>query len=176
MRAALLSLGMLVTLPGCSLLFPEDPRVGDEPLAMCQERLQRELPTNVKFELGQLEGEWVPTYTFDISKLSLDEIQALSVAENDETLGTRMTLNTNENSTAREQFMQMSVTEDGALFLTGNPALYRVRGEPVEADQLIASGCESQQTNMRFISLSWEQPRAVEPEEQPAENENENNS
>ncbi len=176
MRAAMLSVGMLAALSGCSLLFPEDPRVGDEALAMCQERLQRDLPTNVKFELGQLEGEWVPTYTFDISKLSLDEIQALSVAENDETLGTRMTLNTNENSTARDQFMSLPVTEEGALFLTGNPALYRVRGEPVAADQLIASGCERQQANMRFISLSWEQPRAVESEEQSAENENENNS
>ena len=163
------------TVSGCSILDPEDPRIGEETLNRCEERVASILPTQVKFELGQLDGELVPTFTFDVTKLSLDDIKSLSVMTENETLGTRMDLTTNENATARDRFMQTEVTEAGAFFLTGNPALYRVRGEPVFHDKMIAAGCARQQANMRLIALSWDIPEA-DPSETDAEPENENNS
>ena len=174
-RNSLVLVPLAAALSGCSLFSSEDPRVGEESIEQCEKRMANILPTQVKFELGQLDGEFVPTFTFDVTKLSLDEIKALSVMTEDETLGTRMDLTTNENSTARDRFMETKVSEAGAFFLTGNPALYRVRGELAPSDQLIAAGCARQQPNMRLISLSWDLPEA-DPPEPDAETENENNS
>ncbi|MEM6907471.1 MAG: hypothetical protein AAF494_02230 [Pseudomonadota bacterium] len=152
-RAGLLGLVCLAALSGCSLLFPEDPREGEEPAAECVSRITAETARQMR-ELADHKGLLTPTYTYDVTKMDLEAMQALIVSGSDETAGVRTRKRTNEVSTAVDQFMNQSVDEKGAFYLGRDPALYRVRGEPVAVDEVITKGCERQQAGMRLISLT----------------------
>ena len=111
-------------------------------------------------ELRTVTGLWIPTYTYDVTKLDFAAIQALSVPGTDETAGTRLMQETNRTQAAVERFMNMDVSEKGAFFLGREPALYRVQGKAQPASQILASGCARQQPDMRLFAVSWKQARS----------------
>ena len=168
----------LLLASACSVLFPEDPREGAETLEVCVSRVaakQRDLLAETAAE-----DVLVPTYTYDITKLSLEDLQALTVAGADETAGTRERRQTNQASTAVENFMATPVDENGAFYLGRDPALYRVRGEAIAAGEIATAGCERQKTGMRLIDFTAS-PVPTEPEpdasgdtDNSGENENQN--
>ncbi|MEL7189569.1 MAG: hypothetical protein AAGK17_08470 [Pseudomonadota bacterium] len=141
-------------LPGCSLLFDEDWREVAEDTDGCIARMASTTSARDFRNAGIDSGTWVPTYTYDVTKLDLDAIKALSVLGSEETSGSRLMLSTNETSTASDQFMAQSVDEKGAFFLAKDPALYRVRGVPQPHDEIVRAGCEKQQDGMRLIAFS----------------------
>lgn len=154
-RAALATaaLATLGTLGGCDVLFPEDPRIGLEPVDACVARIESDLRIKLA-EMGLKEFPvWLPIYTYDITKLSLEDIQELSAKSNAETQGTRLEQSTNETSTAVDAFMDQDVDEGGAFFMGRAPALYRVRGQAIASGAVIAAGCERQRANMRLIDV-----------------------
>ncbi|MEP0392504.1 MAG: hypothetical protein ABJ205_07365 [Erythrobacter sp.] len=139
-------------LSGCSILFPEDPREGQE--------LNEECPTRVAGLLGPTTGfvqyteeMGVATFTFDITKMAFEDMQRLMVDGSDDTAGSRAMAATNEASTAVDVFMQTPVDEKGAFFMGRDPALYRVRGGLQPKSTMIASGCARQQAGMRLIMI-----------------------
>ncbi|MEO0461738.1 MAG: hypothetical protein AAF127_01305 [Pseudomonadota bacterium] len=158
-RSAFMALASL-TLGGCSLIFPEDWRVGEEPVEECIARLNadidmfdfRDLNDGDGDELGAL----VPTYTFDITKLPFSRVQELVKPGSDETLGARLMKQFNDNGAAMERFMQWPVDENGAFFFGVKPALFRVRGEPRMHSDILALGCERQGADMRLLRVSVE--------------------
>ena len=143
----------LVTLAGCDILFPEDTRLGVETVDACVARVEADLRIKFAQEGFGVMPAWLPTYTYDITKLSLEDIQELSVSASDEVKGTRLDQSTNQTSTAVDAFMQQDVDEAGAFFLGRDPALYRVRGKAIASDAVISAGCERQRGNMRLIDV-----------------------
>ena len=147
--AAALSLG------ACSLLFPEDKREGDEQVEICVGRVRAQLTYEDYQQLENAPGQWVPSYTYDITLLDLEAIQALVDKGVDETAGTRLIQQTANTSAAVEEFKTMPVDSKGALFVGRSPALYRFRGEPQPASTILESGCKAQMTDTRLIEVSW---------------------
>lgn len=153
MRTALTLLAASLALGGCSLIWPEDERVGGEDADDCAARVAKLLGPGSNFRLYQGEAG-VPTFTYDITKLGLEEVQALLRKGGDETAGTRTMNQTNMTSTAVEEFMNREVDEKGAFFLGRDPALYRVRGQRQPVEGMIANGCERQEADMRLIDIA----------------------
>ncbi len=140
-------------LTGCHLLFPEDPREGTELSAECPTRVAGLLgPTTQFANYAQEMG--VPTFTFDITKMALEDMQRLMVEGSDDTAGARAMAATNVASTAVDMFMDTPVDEKGAFFTGRDPALYRVRGGLQPKSTMIASGCARQQNGMRLIMIN----------------------
>lgn len=152
-------------LPACSLFDDSDWREGDEAAEECAKRMSGKL--EFKQALMQSEGRFIPTYTFDITKMELEAMQELIVPGSDETAGSRGMAATNENSTAIDAFMERPVDEKGAFFLGHNPALYRVRGQPKPLEDVIASGCARQMAGMRLTNITLQRagPGAAETQE-----------
>lgn len=146
---------MALSLSGCSLLFPEDKRLGDEPEGECIGRVRTSLTYEQSEELRTASGQWVPSFTYDVTKLDFEAIKELMVPGSDQTAGTRLMQQTNRTNAAVERFMAMEVSEKGAFFMGRDPALYRVRGKPEAASDILASGCKRQQKDMRLIDVSW---------------------
>ncbi|MDY7097390.1 MAG: hypothetical protein SXU28_04565 [Pseudomonadota bacterium] len=165
---ALLAIGALGTLSGCDLLFPEDWRLGEEPLQQCLNRLNSDIDMLDFREAADTSEPLVPTFTYDITLLSFEDKQALILPGADETLGARLMKSTNEISTAKAQFMQWPVDEKGAFFFGVKPALFRVRGEPQNHSEILTTGCERLGANARLISVSLAAVPA-EPEPEPDE-------
>lgn len=149
-RYCLLPITALTLLPACSLFEDKDPREGAEALDACVQRVSKDA-LDITAQDGAM---FVPTFTYDITKVSLEDLQELTVAGSDETAGSRNMAATNETSTAVAQFMEEPVDEKGAFFMGRDPALYRVRGGPVVFEQIIPSGCERQKSGMRLTSYS----------------------
>lgn len=178
MIRAAFAITALAALSGCELLFPEDKREGAETLEACLARVaatQRDLLAE-----AAAEDVLVPTYTYDITKVSLEDLQALTVAGADETAGSRERRQTNEASTAVDNFMATPVDEKGAFYMGRDPALYRVRGEAIAAGEIAEAGCERQKSGMRLINFTAS-PVPTEPEpdasgdtDNSGENENQN--
>ncbi|GMN01557.1 hypothetical protein [Erythrobacter sp. MTPC3] len=175
--------GLLITclaaLPACSLFDDSDPREGAENVNACVARFTGAMSAQFRTNFDRLDtGVWSPTYTYDVTKMDLENLQALMVEGSDESAGRRLTASTNEVSTAVAQFNAMPVDEKGAFFMGRDPALYRVRGEPAPKDKLIAAGCERQQSNMRLVRLDWAPappaPEANDEADAATENENTN--
>ena len=142
----------LLSLTGCHILFPEDPREGTELSAECPARVASLLgPTTLFASYAQEMG--VPTFTFDITKMALEDMQRLMVEGSDDTAGARAMAATNVASTAVDMFMDTPVDEKGAFFTGRDPALYRVRGGLQPKSTMIASGCARQQNGMRLIMI-----------------------
>ena len=152
MMRALLAVSAMMSLGGCSILFPEDPRLGTESSEECAARVPSLLGPGTSYD-DYTESEGVPTFTYDITKVGLEDIQALMVEGSDDTAGRRLMEATNETSTAVAQFMAMSVDEKGAFFMAVDPALYRVRGNLQAKDAMIESGCAMQKEGMRLIMI-----------------------
>ncbi len=140
----------VLLLPACSLFDDTDPREGPETLEACAARVSKDAP-DITAEDGAM---FTPTYTYDITKVGLEDLQELTVPGSDETAGSRGMAATNEVSTAVARFMAQSVDEKGAFFMGRDPALYRVRGAPVAFDQIVTAGCERQKVGMRLLSYS----------------------
>ena len=157
----------IALLPSCALFDNSDPREGVESAEACLQRLGGERKAE-DFELADLDGQLVvPTYTYDITKVSLDDIQSLIVAGSDETAGSRGMTSTNETSTAVDQFMAQRVDEKGSFFFARDPALYRVRGETVAVGEVVSTGCARQLEGMRLTSVTAELEAAEPPAEEP---------
>lgn len=183
MRFAII-FGSGLALSGCSILFPEDPRLGVEPEEECVSRIGQVFKNSFGNEGGDpqsdeiagIEPPFFPIFTYDVTKLGLEAIQELSAEGTNETSGTSLRMSTNETSTAVARFMAEPVDENGAFFLARDPALYRVRGEPVFFGGGIAAGCERQQENMRLISIEYTRVPEPEPEPETSETPSENES
>lgn len=168
----------LLALSGCELLFPEDPREGSESAEACVTRLAaKERDLLAEADAGDT---LVPTYTYDITKVSLEDLQVLTAAGADETAGSRERRQTNQAATAVDNFMAAPVDEKGAFYMGRDPALYRVRGDAMAAGEIAKAGCEQQKTGMRLIDFTASAARA-EPEpdasgetDNSGENENQN--
>ncbi|MEO0690379.1 MAG: hypothetical protein AAFY51_08790 [Pseudomonadota bacterium] len=174
-RAAFVLPFTTLALAGCSLFSSEDPRVGVEDAEDCANRVRPSLTYQEYQDLKTAPGRWVPTFTYDVTKMEFSAIQKLVANGADETVGTRLIQQTNRTATAVERFMDMDVSEKGAFFLGRKPALFRVRGRPQAASQILASGCERQLPDMRLINVSWQpwQP-PTETDEEEASSSNEN--
>lgn len=149
---------VLLFLGGCSLLFPEDWRDVAEDTDACVSRMASTTSVRDFSNAGINSGMWVPTYTSDITKLELDALQRLTVAGSDANAGRRNMANTNETTTAVDQFMTQTVDEKGAFFLGQDPALFRVRSDIQPHDNIVRAGCEKQQDGMRLIAFSLAKP------------------
>jgi len=154
-------------LSGCHILFPEDPRLGQEQSDECLKRVAGLLGPGTGFEDYTAEMG-VPTFTFDITKMAFEDMQRLMVEGSDDTAGARAMAATNEASTAVDVFMATKVDEKGAFFTGRDPALYRVRGGLQPVSTMIASGCARQQEGMRLIMIDVA-PVPAEPEPDPEE-------
>ena len=132
-RATLFIPFLAFTVAGCDLLFPEAPRLGDESQDICIGRVRAGMTYERYNELETATGDWIPSYTYDVTKLDFEAIKALSVEGSDETAGTRLMQETNSTRTAVERCKAMEVSEKGAFFLGREPALYRVRGKRQKA-------------------------------------------
>ncbi len=147
------AIASLVALSGCDMLFPEDPRLGIETQEACIARVDALVEQEFGSEPADSNAVWVPTFTYDVTKLGLEAIQELSVEGSAETAGRELSTSTNEASTALDAFMSQPVDEKGAFFLANDPALYRVRGEPVAIGDAVAAGCARQRPNMRLTGV-----------------------
>ena len=159
---------LAMSLSGCSLLFPEDKRLGVEPEGECIGRVRTSLTYQQSEALRAASGQWVPSFTYDVTKLDFEAIKQLMVPGSDQTAGTRLMQQTNRTNAAVERFMAMEVSEKGAFFMGRDPALYRVRGKPQPASDILASGCARQQEDMRLIAVTWTRlrpPPAPEPDD-----------
>ncbi|BDI61055.1 hypothetical protein [Qipengyuania nanhaisediminis] len=150
-------------LPACSLFDNSDPREGVEALAACHERVSDWLVDQVEDTSFDGEALVTPTYTFDVTKVSADDLRTLIVPGSDETAGSRGMAATNRTSTAMSNFESLPVDEKGAFFFGQDPSLYRVRGEPVALEDAARTGCERQLEGMRLTAITL-QFDAIEPE------------
>ncbi|MEM7664583.1 MAG: hypothetical protein AAF250_01885 [Pseudomonadota bacterium] len=147
------SLASLMLLPACSLFDDTDKREGKESVAACEKRLSK-WQKEAEDELSAA-SSFVPTYTYDITKMELEDVQELIVTGSDELAGQRNMAATNVTSTAVDNFMAEAVDEKGSFFMGRDPALYRVRGEPRPGDEVLSAGCERQKAGMRLIDISF---------------------
>ena len=144
-----------LALSGCSLLFPEDEREGVEGASSCANRVAPLLVPGSSYASFE-EPVGVPTFTYDITKLGLEEIRELAVEGTDETAGTRLTQSTSDPATAIRKFYEEPSLKEGAFFLAKDPALYRVRGKTEPVETMIATGCARQTADMRLILIQIE--------------------
>jgi hypothetical protein len=147
-----------LALAGCNpldVLFPKDPRLGEEAENICIGRVRAGLTYEAYQELENAPGRFVPSYIYDITRLDLEAVQDLVASGADETAGTRLVQQTANTSAAVERFKQTAVDEKGALFLGEDPALYKVQGKAQPASTILASGCARQLPDMRLIEVTW---------------------
>ena len=137
---------------GCSLLFPEDPRLGEETPEACIARFGDPAVDHNGTQFAGLDGAVVvPTFTYDVTNVSAEDLGILfEPGARGSTVSPDTPAVVAEHM---ERFMGESVDEKGAFFLQGDPALYRVRGEVVAVGQAIRAGCERQMAGMRLISV-----------------------
>ncbi|MEP3421179.1 MAG: hypothetical protein ABJN35_05560 [Erythrobacter sp.] len=147
----LLPLGSLLMLPACSYFDDTDPREGAETVEQCLARLASTV-ADFSEELDTTTAQMA--YTYDITKLGLEELQQLTVPGSDETAGARLMAATNETSTAVARFKELPATPEGAFFMATDPALYRVLGDDIPVNQAVNAGCERQLPGMRLISVN----------------------
>ncbi len=162
---SVLAIASALLLGGCSLFFPEDPREGEEAVDECVERLTGEIAFDEGEDSAAPGAMWVPIYTYDITKLDLEALQDLTVEGSDETAGTRDRRVSANTRTAVDAFMKRPVDEKGVFFMGRDPALYRVRGAPKPAGEIVSAGCERQQANMRLLEIEAAAMQTGSPDE-----------
>ena len=137
---------------GCSLLFPEDPRLGEETPEACIARFGDPAVDHNGNQFAGLDGAVVvPTFTYDVTNVSAEDLGILfEPGARGSTVSPDTPAVVAEHM---ERFMGEPVDEKGAFFLQGDPALYRVRGEVMAVGQAIRAGCERQMAGMRLISV-----------------------
>ncbi len=153
----------LLLLSACENPFAnKDWREVEETAEECVARLSGKL--EVRQLLEAAEGQVVPTYAFDITKMELMAINEMIVPPSGNSRGSLRTSAFGATAPPVAAFMELSVTEDGAFYFGDDPSLYRVRGEAVLGDQVLASGCAMQKPGMRFISFKLQNSRGASAE------------
>ena len=150
MIAVLIAMGILT---GCN-----DWREGEETVEACLKRLAPK-----KGAVDPLEDSphrWVPSYTYDITKMDGEGIQALVRTAEDGaepgTIGVSV-VGTGSSQAARDKFDDMPATASGAMLLADDPSLYKIRGKTDKYRALLRHGCEGQRSGMRL--LNWQAAR-----------------
>lgn len=147
----------LAMLAGCNLFDDSDPREGLEDIDACIKRVSAEYHEGV-VDLLQSEERRRPTYTFDITKLSFDDIKDLTVPDEGGEAGSVQMSGFKAPPYRKRMFLEMNVDEKGAFFLGADPAYYRVQGEPIALQDVFADGCKKQRPGMRLLSFTFENP------------------
>jgi hypothetical protein len=142
----------VLALTGCS-----DWREGEETVEAC---LKRFAPKEGAVDpLADDKNQWVPSYTYDVTNLGTDEIRSLVRKSNDSGVAGNLTVvSGGDDQQARDAFNDKPATEAGAVLLTKDPSLYKVRGKPALHRDVVRQGCEGQRAGMRLIS--WQAARA----------------
>ncbi|WP_299192440.1 hypothetical protein [uncultured Erythrobacter sp.] len=159
-KTKILTLPFLFLLPSCALFDDTDPRELAEPLEQCLARFG-DLKAELADDASNVQA--TPILTFDITKLSLGEIQELVKPGSDDTAGQRLMQQTNETGTAVQLFKTEPVDENGSFFLGRDPALYRVRTDPVWPRDAVEAACEMQKAGMRLIDINVAHNITIEP-------------
>ncbi|MEE4200679.1 hypothetical protein [Erythrobacter sp.] len=133
----------------------EDWREGEESLDACMERVRAGYHEGV-VELLESDEQRQPTYTFDVTKASFEDLNSITVAESEEGGGSVQFSGVDAPGYIIHDFMETPVDEKGAFMLGRDPALYRVRGEPIALKDVFAVGCKRQMPGMRLISFTFQ--------------------
>lgn len=138
----------MLALTGCS-----DWREGEESVEACMKRFA--LKEGAVHPLADDMSQWVPSYTYDVTKLAPEQLRALLKGSG----GTGQpegiaVLGGSSSQKARDNFHDRPATKEGLLLLTDDPALYKVRGKPGLHRNVIRQGCEGQRAGMRLINWS----------------------
>jgi hypothetical protein len=153
--AATLSLFLLT---GCdavtSVFSKKDWREGVEEAGACIERVRAEYDKGV-VKLLNSDEKRVPTYTFDITKMSFEDVKAITVYDQGVEKGSVQVSGFQAPPWKKRAFMGMNVDEKGAFFMGADPAYYRVRGEPLALAEVFAEGCKRQRPGMRLLSFTF---------------------
>lgn len=144
----------LLVMPGCSLLFPEDWREGVEETDKCIARVKGEYHKGV-LKLLDSDEQRQPTFTFDITKMSLDDINAMTVSGEGNEKGSVRISGFEAPAYKLINFLDMGVDEKGAFYVGADPSYYRVRGEPIALRDVFSEGCNRQKPGMRFLSFTF---------------------
>lgn len=167
MIAALIAVGMLT---GCT-----DWREGSETVEACVERFA--LKKGAVHPLADDPGQWVPSYTFDVTKMGAENLRDLINASDAKarTAESGIIAGGGSDVKAREAFEDTPASEAGVLLIAEDPALFKVRGKPGLHRELIRQGCEGQRAGMRLISFTFTREDALvdgelpQPEIKPSE-------
>ncbi|MFN9634299.1 MAG: hypothetical protein ACK554_12815, partial [Erythrobacteraceae bacterium] len=146
--AAFIALGMLA---GCT-----DWREGEETFEACEKRFA--LKKGAVHPLADDPGQWVASFTYDITKLGGEGIRALVKTAKDGaepgTVGLSV-VGSGSSQIVRDKFADLPATEAGAVLMADDPSLYKVRGKPSLYRDLLRQGCEGQRAGMRLVSMSF---------------------
>ncbi len=154
MIAALIATGLLT---GCT-----DWREGSETVEACLKRLAPK--KGAVDPLDDSPHQWVPSYTYDITKMGGDRVRELiKTAEHDAKPGTVgvSVAGSGSSQAARDKFADLPATETGAVLMADDPSLYKVRGKPGLHSSLVKQGCEGQRAGMRLISFTFTREDAL---------------
>ena len=154
MRLAVL-IPALALLAACDLFDDSDPREGVEQNDACIKRVRAEYHEGV-LELLESDERRRPTFTFDITKASFEDIKDLTVPEQGGEAGSVQVSGFKAPPYKKRRFLEMNIDEKGAFFLGTDPAYYRVQGEPIALRDVFVEGCRMQRSGMRFLSFTFE--------------------
>jgi hypothetical protein len=148
----------LVLLPGCdaitSAFSNKDWREGVEELDSCIARVKAEYDKGVVALLDSQEKR-LPTYTFDITKVSFEDVKELTVLDRGSEKGSVQVSGVEAPPWKKRAFLESHVDEKGAFFMGADPAYYRVQGEPIALADVFAQGCKMQRPGMRLLSFTF---------------------
>ncbi len=156
MRSLRSLLPILIALPlaGCDLFDDKDWREGTESAEECTARVAKKL--EVKQLIEATDGNVLPTFTFDITKMDLNAINEMIVPASGNQRGSLRTSAFGATAPPVEAFMALDVSEAGAFYFGDDPSLYRVQGKVLTADEIVPAGCAMQKTGMRLTGFTLE--------------------
>lgn len=154
---------MLLT--GCDgivdFFMKKDWREGPEDVDACIKRVRAAYDKGV-VKLLDSDEKRVPTYTFDITKMSFEDVKAITILDQGGKKGSAQISGFQAPPWKKRAYMEMNVDEKGAFFMGADPAYYRVRGAPVALADVFAEGCRKQLPGMRLLSFNFHQIGAPE--------------
>ena len=151
----LVAVSLALPLGACSLFDDKDWREGVEEAAECEKRVGKK--RKVKQLLAAAEGDVLPTFTFDITKMDLNAINEMIVPASGDERGSLRTSAFGATAPPVEAFMALDVTEAGAFYFGDDPSLYRVQGpSALPASEILAAGCAMQKADMRLTGFTLE--------------------
>ncbi len=167
MIAALIAMGMLT---GCT-----DWREGPETVEDC---VKRTAPKQVVRDLLYDDpGQWVPFYTYDVTKMRAKNLRDLINSSDPKAraAGSEETAGEVSEIKAREGFGDKPTSKRGVLVFEEGRAHFKMRGKPRLYRELIRQGCEGQRAGMRLVSFTFTREDALvdgelpQPEIKPSE-------
>ena len=155
LAAACLSVMLLTGCDAITGVFSnKDWREGVEDVDACVERVRAEYHEGVLKLLDSNEKR-LPTYTFDITKASFEDITELTVLDKGQEKGSVQVSGFEAPPWKLRRFLEMNVDEKGAFFLGADPAYYRVLGKHIALADVFVEGCKQQRPGMRFLSFTF---------------------